>query len=273
MSKSYVFPESLRQKAAGGTGYPFVSFEFIKRALPEAAAIYLYLPPGFSVPDAASYGSVDLGVIGGIDQTGASNGQFTEGEKKALADEATGKVLGQLGAASVFTKEKIKKGVAINPNTALQFDNVAIRSFNFTFKLVAESSKEAESALLIENMFRRALYPEVKNRLYLEYPPTFKIKFYHDGKENIFMPQIHESFLANMSTTYNASSNMYHADGSPSEIDISLTFTETKALTREDLYPSKESIRNQTNDPSYGVDEIRQRVKDRISSIISPYSN
>lgn len=267
MSKNYVFPESLREKATDGTGYPFVSFEFVKRALPEAAAIYLYLPPGFSVPDGASYGSVDLGVIGGIDQKGATNNQFTADEKKDLADEATGKVLGELGAASIFTKDKIKKGKALNPNTALQFDNVAVRSFNFTFKLVAESAKEANSALLIENMFRRALYPEIKNRLYLEYPPTFKIKFYHNGKENIFMPQIHESFLANMSTTYNASSNMYHADGSPSEIDISLTFTETKALTREDLYPSKESIRNQTNDSSYGIDEITQRVKNHISSI------
>ena len=262
MSKNYVFPESLREKAAGGTGYPFVSFEFIKRALPEAAAIYLYLPPGFSVPDAASYGSVDLGIIGS-----GQGGKLSEGELEAVAQEATGKLLNEIGAASIFTKNKIEAGEAMNPNTALQFDNVAIRSFNFTFKLVAESAKEAQSALLIENMFRKALYPEVKDRLYLEYPPTFKVKFYHGEKENIFMPQIHESFLANMSTTYNASSNMYHADGSPSEIDLSLTFTETKAMTREALYPTNAAAENQTEDTSFGLDSIEQQIRDKLSSL------
>lgn len=262
MSKIYVFPEALREKADRGKGYPFVTFEFIKRALPEATAVSLYLPPGFSVPDAASYGSVDLGVIG----SGAA-GELTGDEKRIIAQEATGKALNEIGAASIFTKGKIKKGEALNPNTVLQFDNVAVRSFNFAFKLVAESAKEAQSALLIENLFRQALYPEIMNRLYLEYPPTFKIKFYHGGKENTFMPQIHESFLANMSTTYNAGSNLYHADGSPSEIDISLTFTETKALTRSELYPSNAGIQNQTEDTSMGIDSVLQKIEDKISSI------
>jgi hypothetical protein len=262
MSKIYVYPEALREKANYGTGYPFVSFEFIKRALPESAAIYLYLPPGFSVPDGASYGGVDLGIIG----SGAS-GALTTDEKKAVATEAVGKVLNEIGAASIFTKEKIQAGEAMNPNTVLQFDNVNVRTFNFTFKLVAESSKEAQSALYIENMFRAALYPEVKNRLYLEYPPTFKIKFYHGGKENMYMPQIMESYLSNMNTTYNASSNMYHADGSPSEIDLTLTFTETKAITREALYPNGNAINNQTGDSSFSVDSIERKIKDKISSI------
>ena len=262
MSKIYVFPEALRERANIGTGFPFVSFEFVKRALPENAAIYLYLPQGFSVPDSASYGSVDLGLVGS-----GAGGALSRGEKEAVATEAVGKILNEVGAATVFTQQKIKAGEALNPNTVLQFDNVSVRTFNFTFKLVAESPKEAQSALLIENMFRAALYPEVKNRLYLEYPPTFNIKFYHGGKENIYMPQIMESYLASMNTVYNASSNMYHADGSPSEIDVTLTFTETKALTREVLYPNGNAINNQTNDASFGLDSIEQKIKDKISSI------
>jgi hypothetical protein len=81
------------------------------------------------------------------------------------------------------------------------------------------------------------------------------------------MPQIMESYLASMNTVYNASSNMYHADGSPSEIDVTLTFTETKALTREVLYPNGNAINNQTNDASFGLDSIEQKIKDKISSI------
>ena len=188
-------------------------------------------------------------------------------EKKAVATEAVGKALNEIGAASIFTKEKISAGEAMNPNTVLQFDNVNIRSFNFSFKLVAESQEEAVQALTIENLFRAALYPEVKNRLYLEYPPTFKIKFYHGDKENTFMPVIMESFLSNMSCTYNAGSNMFHADGSPSEIDITLTFTETKAMTREALYGRPASTNNQFEDAGFGIDSITQKINDKIKSL------
>lgn len=259
MSKIYVFPETIREKASFDSGYPFVSFEFVKRALPENASVYLYLPPGFSVPDGAAYGNVDLGAVGS-----GVNSPLTTGEKESIANEALGKALNEVGAASVFTNRKIKAGEALNPNTVLQFDNVAVRSFNFTFKLVAESQSEARQALIIENLFRAALYPEVKNRLYLEYPPTFKIKFYHGDKENIYMPQIQECFLANITTTYNAGSNMFHADGSPSEVDMSLTFTETKAMTRSELY--KNNTSNQDfND--LGIDAITKKIQDKIKSL------
>ena len=262
MSKIYVFPEALREKASFESGYPFVSFEFVKRALPENAAVYLYLPPGFSVPDGAAYGNVDLGIVGS-----GAGGSLTKGEKEAVAKEAVGKALNEIGAASVFTKQKIQAGEALNPNTVLQFDNVAVRSFNFTFKLVAESEDEARQALIIENLFRAALYPEVKNRLYLEYPPTFKIKFYHGDKENIFMPQIQECFLANITTTYNAGTNMFHADGSPSEVDMSLTFTETKAMTREELYTKGQAGNNQFEDTSLNIDAITSKIRDKIKSL------
>lgn len=262
MSKIYVYPQAIRDRAGFDSGYPFVSFEFVKRALPESSTVYLYLPPGFSVPDGASYGNVDLGIVGS-----GVGGALSADEKKAVATEAVGRLLNEVGAASIFTKEKIQAGEAMNPNTVLQFDNVAIRSFNFTFKLVAESKEEAQQALLIENLFRAALYPTVKNRLYLEYPPTFKIKFFHGDKENIFMPQIMESFLANITTTYNAGSNMFHADGSPSEIDMSLTFTETQAMTREKLYPDGSSNQFEATDDVFGIESIKKKIDNKIKSL------
>ena len=36
--------------------------------------------------------------------------------------------------------------------------------------------------------------------------------------------------------TYNATSNIFHADGAPLETDMSLSFQEQKSLTRKDLY-------------------------------------
>jgi len=259
MSKIYVFPETIREKAEGG--YPFVSFSFIKRELPENPQVYLYLPPGFSVPDGAAYGNIDLGIIGAPNR---GSGDLTTDEKTLIAQEVAGRALNNLGAASVFTKSRIEQGVALNPNTVLQFDNVTVRSFNFQFKLVAESDKEANQILIIENLFRAALYPEVKDSLYLEYPPTFKIQFYHGDKENTFMPIIQECFLANITTTYNAGSNMFHADGAPSEVDMSLTFTETKANTRSDLYGADDKFALPGNDA--GTSEEKENIKDKIKN-------
>ena len=44
-----------------------------------------------------------------------------------------------------------------------------------------------------------------------------------------------------MTATYNQSSNAFHKDGRPLEVDMSLTFQESKNMSREDLY-DKDSL-------------------------------
>lgn len=259
-SKIYVFPETIRAKAEHG--YPFVSFSFIKRNLPNNPQVYLYLPPGFSVPDGAAYGNIDLGFI-----KASMEGGLSDSELNSASNEVVGKSLQTIGAGKVFTKEQVDKGQLLNPNTVLAFDNVTVRSFNFQFKLVAESDKEANQILIIENLFRAALYPEVKDDLYLEYPPTFKIQFFHGEKENIFMPKIQECFLANITTTYNAGTNMFHADGAPSEVDMSLTFTETQANTRNDLYADGDYTGGASESVDESIDSIKDKIKDKLKSL------
>lgn len=41
--------------------------------------------------------------------------------------------------------------------------------------------------------------------------------------------------LKAISTSYNSSSMVYHADGYPVEIDLSLNFVEERTLNREDI--------------------------------------
>jgi len=42
-------------------------------------------------------------------------------------------------------------------------------------------------------------------------------------------------YLKTVSTTYNSTSPVLHADGSPTELDLNLTFTEYKPLNRDDF--------------------------------------
>lgn len=261
MTKLYVYPESLREKSDSFKGFPHVSFEMVQRAMPEAVKVHLYVPSGFTVPDAANYGTINLNEIG------ASAEELKDTDTKDLANLKAGAALDMAGLGALTPaaqKQAIQQGIAINPNTAVQFDTVNLRTFDFSFKMVAESSQEAHQIFLIENLFRKALYPTRQGAL-LKYPPTFKIQFLHGDQVNAYMPRIMESYLVGMNTVYNASSNMYHADGSPSEVDISMTFQETELITREKLYGPEPGLANPGSE--FGLDSIENEIQNRVSSL------
>jgi hypothetical protein len=268
-SNLYVFPLSMRSAIEDSPNFPHISFEILQRKLPENATIHLYAPTGISISDSAEYNNVDLGVIGGTVKSAAESGAgsvmdgMSGADVKdaaiALGKKAKGDVMG-IGSAL-----EIARGVASNPRTAVQFNNVGIRTFNFTFKLIAESQKEQEQIFLIENMFRRALYPEANGDLFLQYPSTFQIKFNSGGQENQYLPKIFESYLTSMTATYNNDSNMYHADGSPGDMDLALTFQETAPLTRDKMYGSSFDTTFGSESDPFGINKVRTEIENKLN--------
>ena len=263
MTKLYVYPETLREKADSFKGFPHVSFEMVQRAS-ENVKVHLYVPQGFSVPDSASYGTIDIGMIGNADKDTAVSDE--QADDLALLQAGKFADLAGLGALTPITqKAALEQGIALNPNTRVQFETVQLRSFSFEFKMVSQSSEEAKQIFLIENLFRKALYPTKQGDFVLIYPPTFKIQFLHGDQPSSFMPIIKECFLTNLSTTYNAGSNMYHADGAPSEVDISMTFQETELVTREQLYGPEQGIGNPGSE--FGLDSIEGEIQNRVNAL------
>ena len=59
--------------------------------------------------------------------------------------------------------------------------------------------------------------------------------------ENEYLPGIWSCYLTNVGTTFNSSSNMYFSDNAPTEVDLSLTFQETRVLNRNDMMQIKKS--------------------------------
>ena len=135
-----------------------------------------------------------------------------------------------------------RSGLAANPYTNNAFQGSNMRTFEFNFKLIAESMDEAKEARNIENTFRKFLYPRKHpgSPMVLVYPPYWEITFWKTVDEelvqNEYLPLIMLCNLETMNTTYNASGNAFHEDGSPTEVDMSLSFKESITLTREDLY-------------------------------------
>ena len=132
----------------------------------------------------------------------------------------------------------LESGIAQNPNTHVTYEGQQLRSFQMDFKMISESPDEAKTIGKIVDVIRNYSMPESTGALSIQYPAHFEIEFMHGEFPNPFMPIITKCHLTSLGTTYNATSNIFHADGAPVETDISLQFQELKALTRQDLYLS-----------------------------------
>jgi len=228
----------------------------------KAKSIYLYCPPGISVADGMNFGGLDLGVIGGI-QYGMQQGRYggenvikgmtwddTIGNTVTVARENMdiGNIIKDIAAGvgvhgkdllgSLGGKSLIEAGTAINNFTVQQFSGVTPRSFTFSFKLVAQSEEEGEECKNIENTFRKFMYPELETQtpIFFKYPPYWQIEFLKGEDKNKNLPYINWCYLQSMTASYNATTNAFHANGEPTEIDISLTFAENKTMSRDELY-------------------------------------
>lgn len=245
----YVFPSELRDSTKE---YPYMCFSIPGEAA--AADIYVPIPAGLTFSDSMVYSTINLGIIGNIAKETINQAKTGEGLIGTLTAGVGGlasstldkaKKLNVAAAASIAARVARQDNIAdiidystkqlIAPNTNTTFQGSTIRNFNFTFKLVAKSQQEAK---IIDNMikqFRTYMYAK-GNDVIMEYPPLWSIKFYNsNGNENTHIPKIYVSYLQSMTTTYNSGTNIFHDDGSPFEVDVSIGFQESKALNRTEI--------------------------------------
>ena len=239
MSSILAFPSTLGESVTKGGNH--VSFEIIgKDSAIDVNKIHLFIPTGFALGDGANFGSIDLGVINAAESMikkddKGKNANIGELEATAIGSALLQKMgigsdLNAAGAAAV------KSGVAINPQTTLTYEGSNIRQFELSFQLVASSAKEAETIRIIEHTFRKYMYAKKEGEFAIKYPPVFRVKFMKGKEVNKFLPFLFDSYLTGLNVTYNSDGNMYHADGAPTDVTISLSFQEQRQLTRGDLY-------------------------------------
>lgn len=220
--------------------------------------VALYLPENISITDAVTYGNLDLGTLGAtIEQGVASGASIAATAVKGLTD-GVGSFMESFSAKSFDTPlarlaltrtaskfgEKVGGAVAlntrtvINPNTRAMFESVPLRELPFTFRLIAKTQDEAEEIKNIIKFFRTELYPgtisasdNIPISLGYKIPNLFEIRFEYDGEE--IATKFLDCYLRNVSVVYNSENGAFHSDGNFSDIQLSLTFTESRALTRE----------------------------------------
>ena len=222
--------------------------------------ITLYFPPNIANVDAVTYSNANLGPSGATALAASRNqsslvGSVAKGVTEGVADlfnllkgDVLSQEAAQIAATRAFNKlpsggiqnfTRVALQKIINPNTRSMFEGPTIRKFTFVFKMIATSSKEASEIQEIIKKFRSEMYPEAIEigglPIGFNFPKMFKIQYLYNGVRNNKLPQPLMCYLENATTTYNGSSMVFHADGQPTEVDLSLTFTEFRALTKKDI--------------------------------------
>lgn len=234
------------------------------------ARVELFIPVAFQVNEGMQYDTTNLGISGAGTVAGLNAGSgalgsalrgifsgaqslgglFGLGEGGAglaarlSASRLASTPVGFLVPQGVRDAIGIVGRVTVNPNTRTAFRGVNIREFQFQFKFLPKSSRESEAVKEIIRLFRRHMYPEEipsgsNFPLGYKYPDLFKIRLLSgkssgDRFENIGTP-IKMSYLRAVATTYNPTSSALNEDGSPTEIDLTLSFVEYKTLSRYDV--------------------------------------
>ena len=222
--------------------------------------VTLYLPQAITFADQADYESnVQLGALGGTAEAtinrGGTAGQAIAGAIRngtsVLSDLITGNT-GASGEAARLAAVRVANAVpgdvagnvaastlrvGVNPNKRTLFRSVNIREFSFQFKMIANSRREAIEIENIIKFFRTELYPSVTGQgteiVGYNFPNLFDIDMKYNNQP--VATKIKPVYLRNVTTTYNPSSMGWHADGKPSEVDVTLAFVEERTLNKADV--------------------------------------
>ena len=221
-------------------------------------AIAMYMPASVTTSYGAQYTDTEIGAV--TEAALQAYEQFAQGNMRAGFNEIGGmspEVANSLaammlttagalpGLAGLKAASEMKSGVVLSDRMELAFKGIDKRKFEYTFKMIPKSQREAEEIRNIIFAFKSSMMPEFEggnlSGRKLIVPNTFDIEYMWNGAENQFINKISECVLTNMNVSYGGDSYKTHegidGDGAPPiETTISLSFSELELITREKIH-------------------------------------
>jgi len=217
-------------------------------------AIAMYMPANVQVTYGANYTDTEIGSM--AERAADTIKAFAEGDigggfsKILNADSDLVKNAGQFllsgignlpGFGGAKELEAMKKGRIISNRMELAFKGINKREFQYTFKMIPRSAREAKEIKKIIYAFKFNMLPEMEGgdlsgRSFIV-PNTFDIEYMYNGNHNQFLHKISTCVLESMNVTYGGDRYKTYTATSegapPSETTISLNFKEMEMITRE----------------------------------------
>ena len=162
--------------------------------------------------------------------------------KAAAADPETKKALESFFAGAAVGAENLlarTTGNILNPNLELLFKAPTLRTFNFTFKMSARNSDEADEIIRILRFFKQGSRPQrSQSNLYLKSPHTFKVKYLHraaGAEEHQYIGKVKECACTSVSVNYTPDGQYAtYTDGKLVSYALTLGFKELEPVFNDD---------------------------------------
>jgi len=210
-------------------------------------AIALHMPNlGVAPRYAVTYDEKNMAVEGAIIETlGASSSLVksimggstpdVEQFKNALPTGAAANIALSTPGGDIAQK---LGGIAPNPRREQLFRQVEFRTFQMRFEFYPRDKKEAENVKNIIREFKYHMHPEYKdtNAFLYVYPSEFDIIYYHGTEENTNIHKHTSCVLTELAVNYEPQGQFTaFDDGTPTQMNIDLTFKELVPLTKETI--------------------------------------
>ncbi len=222
------------------------------------SAIAMFMPANVQTTYTANYTDTEIGggtedILNAFNQAGAGD---LEGAVRSVfnTSDALKEGLTKMGLAAVSALPiglaglregaEAKAGSVISDRLELAFKGINKRQFQYTFKMIPRSRKEAEEIRKIIFTFKQNMLPEFVggNRAgrKLRVPNTFDIRYMYQGNANEFLHNISTCVLESMNISYGGDRyKTFEAQGDgapPVETSITLNFKEMELITRERVF-------------------------------------
>ena len=200
-------------------------------------SIYFYLPQSISFSDGLTYDNAELtGITSAL--AASVNEARTNGLQSGAetAVEAGAGLITNVAASSGLSlaqQAQIAAGVTINPRAAMLFKAPTFRQLAMNFKMIPSNPSESATIESIIHTLRTNSYPvAVAGGASFQYPNVFKIDFISLNNGPLRIMPFAQAYCTAVTVNFNPTSPAMMADGSPNEVDLTLSFQETKVLDR-----------------------------------------
>jgi len=138
-------------------------------------------------------------------------------------------------------------GKVLNPNAEMLFQGPTIRSFPFSFLMVARSQKEGQEIRKIIRFLKLGMAPKFRNTTYLANPDIFTLHYKNGPGKNDELDTVNKFSpgglaLTNMNVDY--APNGYwsaYRDSHPVALRMDLEFTELRPIYYQDQEKTSEA--------------------------------
>ena len=251
----YLTPNSkYEQSKYGQSGGVNAKFKTTSRITDSVA---LYLPPNIQDNTSAGYTDMQTGIVGLV---AAGGGAFLDAMRRNDYQSAANSLIGGVeaisaealrGAAGTFVDALTQTegsadlankvfGQATNPYMEVMFDSMQFRTFTYNFTFAPKNAQERDDVQDIIKLFRFHMAPELKGaqHRFLTLPSTFDIHYMYQhsknyASENNFYSKIATCVLKDVTVDYTPNGVKSFQDGSPTQINMSLSFQETELLNKQ----------------------------------------